>query len=113
MLAALLDIKLVHFPGVCNRVADLLSRLGRVINPQEKLQEHIINPQWVSFSLICCILIGPFKFIAGFPPVSASLCSRAFSRSEFGFRPNTQCNYDSMFKLLLGYCVFRNVSLQN
>ena len=65
------------------------------------------------FALICYILIGPFKFIVGLPPVAASLCCRAFSRAKLGFRPNTQCNYDSMFKLFLGFCVFIKVSMQN
>ena len=53
MLAALFDIdlKLVHFPGMCNTVADLLSRWDTVNKPQEKLQEIIINPQCVPVCL--------------------------------------------------------------
>ena len=30
-----------------------------------------------------------------------------------GFRPNTQRNYNSMYKLFLGFCVFINVYMKN
>ena len=43
----------------------------------------------------------------------AALSSRAFSRGKSGFRPNTQRNNDSMFKLFSGFCVFSNVSVKS
>ena len=44
--------------------------------------------------------------------MAASLSARAFSRAKSGFRPNTQRNYDSMFSLFVGFCVFLNIALQ-
>ena len=52
MLLAVEDIELqvIHILGSDNKVADLLSRWSITTNPNEKLQEFIENPLWLTLS---------------------------------------------------------------
>ena len=45
-------------------------------------------------------------------PVAVAISAKAFERAKSGFRPNTQRNYDSIFALFVGFCVFLNVTFQ-
>ena len=86
MLVALFDIELkfVHLPGVCNTVADLLSRWSTVNNPQEKLQEHIINPQWVPVCLDMLYIDWTILIYCRFAYSSSLLVFQGFLQGQIG-----------------------------